>query len=162
MEYEWAKLKEPFSEVEWRIGQAGFTKNGDVWAMVLAYVTNRDVMDRLDDVFGPGNWQDDYIINDNHFICKLSVKVGDEWITKIDGCEGSKTEAFKGGLSGALKRAAVKFGIGRYLYKLESAFAEVSMSPQRGWNKAFVKKDNKQAVYWWRPPQLPDWALPKK
>jgi hypothetical protein len=51
-------LKEPFEihEIEWRIAQRG-EKNGTPWAKVLAYVTNRAIMDRLDNVVGPQNWR---------------------------------------------------------------------------------------------------------
>ena len=37
------KFDEPFSpeDIEWRIQQSGKTRDGKVWAMVLAYVTNR-------------------------------------------------------------------------------------------------------------------------
>ena len=45
------KFDEPFSpeDIEWRIQQSGKTRDGKVWAMVLAYVTNRAIMKRLDD-----------------------------------------------------------------------------------------------------------------
>ena len=47
-------LRIPFPEedIEWRIQQSGLS-NGMPWALVLAYVTNRAIMDRLDDVVGP-------------------------------------------------------------------------------------------------------------
>ena len=45
----------------------------------------------------------------------LELKDG-EWITKSDGADDSNIEGAKGGISDALKRAAVLFGIGRYLY----------------------------------------------
>ena len=40
------KFDEPFSpeDIEWRIQQSGKTRDGKVWAMVLAYVTNRAIM----------------------------------------------------------------------------------------------------------------------
>ena len=39
-------LNEPFpvEDIEWRIQQSG-DKNGKPWAMVLAYVTNRAIME---------------------------------------------------------------------------------------------------------------------
>ncbi|MDH4129836.1 MAG: Rad52/Rad22 family DNA repair protein, partial [Spirochaetota bacterium] len=121
------KLKDPFSpdEIEWRVQQSG-VKNGKPWAMVLAYVTSRAVMDRLDEVFGIMGWKDSYIPGaDGGVICKLSVWDNEkkEWITKEDGSENTNIDAVKGGISGALKRAAVKFGIGRYLYNIEASFA---------------------------------------
>ncbi len=82
----------------------------------LAYVDARDVMKRLDDVLGTENWSDKYIAVDGGFICELSLRIAGEWITKSNGANTTKVEAVKGGISGALKRAAVNFGIGRYLY----------------------------------------------
>lgn len=42
------QLDEPFAaeDIEWRIQQSGKTRDGKVWAMVLAYVTNRAIMKR--------------------------------------------------------------------------------------------------------------------
>lgn len=39
-----------------------------------------------------------------------------EWITRWDGADNTDIEAVKGGLSGSMRRAAVQWGIGRYLY----------------------------------------------
>ena len=86
----------------------------------LAYVDARIVMKRLDDVVGIANWKDEYIhIEGQGMICRLSVKIGDEWITKSDGASYTKIEPVKGAVSDSLKRAAAKFGIGRYLYYLD-------------------------------------------
>ena len=49
-------------------------------------------------------------------ICELSINIDGTWITKSDGADDSNIEGAKGGISDALKRAAVLFGIGRYLY----------------------------------------------
>jgi hypothetical protein len=92
-------------------------------ALAVAYVTARGVMDRLDTVLGPENWQDDYEpLPDGNVLCRLKVRLGDEWVIKCD--VGGQSEQKDGGdrnksaVSDALKRAAVKFGVGRYLYNL--------------------------------------------
>src|SRR5262249_5433521 len=92
-------------------------------AMAIAYIDARAIQDRLDEVLGVENWQDEYTpLDDGSVICKLRLKIGDEWVTKMD--VGSPSEQPDGGdrlkaaFSDALKRAAVKFGIGRYLYRL--------------------------------------------
>lgn len=92
-------------------------------AMAVAYIDARDVMDRLDEAVGPANWQDEYTpLGDGSVMCRLSVRFGAEWIVKAD--VGSPSEQPDGGdrlkaaFSDALKRAAVKFGVGRYLYSL--------------------------------------------
>jgi hypothetical protein len=156
------KLRAPFppEQIDWRIGQSGFTAQGKPWAKVLAYLTARAVQDRLDDVFGIGGWQVEYREWHNTAqICRLHVKVGDDWIIKEDGAESTDIESVKGGLSSAFKRVAVTLGIGRYLYDLTETFAECSSDRQNGWNYARTK-DNK--VFYWKPPTLPAWALPAK
>jgi len=82
----------------------------------LAYITARDVMDRLDEVFKPEGWQTRYDYIGGRMICYLSCKVKGEWITKADGADDTQIEAAKGGISDSLKRAAVLWSIGRYLY----------------------------------------------
>lgn len=139
------QLRIPFSaeQIRWRIGNK--SKNKDK-ATALAYIDARDVMDRLDQVVGPENWQDDYIAepprtvrkkdkyNNQYYneqicgrvMCKLSVRIGDEWITKSDAAGETNVEGEKGGFSDAFKRAAVKFGIGRDLYSIESRYYPIN------------------------------------
>lgn len=107
----------PRDAISWRA--QSLTAAGDK-AMALAYIDARDVMDRLDQIVGPDNWQDRYEFHGARTVCYLSIRVGDEWLTKADGAGDSDIEGEKGAISDALKRAAVKWGIGRYLYALES------------------------------------------
>lgn len=117
-------------------------------ALACAYLDARAVMQRLDSVFGVGGWSDDYTVTPAGVICKLSIKVDGEWIVKTD--VGSPSEQsddgdkLKAAFSDALKRAAVKVGVGRYLYRLPSQWCDYD--PQK---RQFV-----------RPPTLPGWALP--
>ena len=152
------KLKAPFSpkDIEWRVQRAMKTKSGNK-AVVIAYVTARAIMDRLDEVVGLGNWQDNYERwGGNSVKCILSVKFYDEWVSKEDGADETQFEATKGGFSSALKRAAVKWGIGRYLYDLDEIW--VGILP-KGDNYINDKKTG--IVGGWNDPQLPDWALPE-
>lgn len=120
-------------------------------ALALAYVDARVIQDRLDEVLGVLGWQDSYkVLADGSVMCRLRLRIGDQWITKAD--VGGQSEQPDGGdrtkaaFSDALKRAAVKFGVGRYLYRLPALWADYD--PKR---RAFV-----------RPPQLPAAALPGK
>jgi len=159
------QLKRPFeaSEIEWRI-QSGGVKKGKPWAMVLAYVTNRAVMDRLDEVFGVGGWKNEYLPTPSMdgVMCGISAKIDGEWVTKYDGAENTAVEAVKGGLSSAMKRTAVQFGIGRYLYHLDTGFANiVDMRGDNTLNGSVKDKQTKQTVYFnYTPPELPPFALP--
>ena len=142
-----AALAAPFEPREVKF-KPQMVKNNRCLAM--AYIDARLIQDRLDDVLGVENWEDVYkILPDGSVMCRLRVKLGDRWITKTD--VGSPSEQpdmgdrLKAAFSDALKRAAVKFGIGRYLYRLPAAW--VDYDP--------VKK---QIV---APPPLPAFAVPK-
>lgn len=88
----------------------------------LSYITARTAMNRLDSVLGPENWWDDYVPGESSVICKLTVRLPDgSTLTKSDagGYAGMADQGDddKSGFSDAFKRAAVKFGVGRYLYR---------------------------------------------
>src|SRR5581483_208283 len=98
-------------------------------ALALGYVDARVIQDRLDEVLGVEGWQDEYeCLPDGSVICRLRLRIGDAWVTKMD--VGGPSEQPDGGdrmkaaFSDALKRAAVKFGVGRYLYRLPSQWVD--------------------------------------
>jgi hypothetical protein len=140
------RLAEPFApqDVSWKPQAVKGNR-----ALAIAYTTVRAVMDRLDEVLGPDGWEDRYeLLPDNSVVCKLTVRSNGAKITKCD--VGSPSEQPDGGdrlkaaFSDALKRAAVKFGIGRYLYRLPLNWVDYDTQ-----KKQFVSR-----------PNLPDWALP--
>jgi hypothetical protein len=111
----------PREAISWRAQK--LTANKDK-ALALAYIDARDVMRRLDTVCGPENWSDSYAETPRgRVICTLSIRINGEWISKSDGAGDTDVEGEKGGLSDAFKRAAVKWGIGRYLYEVEAIYA---------------------------------------
>ncbi len=161
-----SKLKEPFPEddIEWRLGRAG-EKENKVWALALAYVTNRAIQNRLDDVCGPERWKNEFKEwHGESQICGISIKCGDEWITKWDGADNTGFESTKGGLSVSMKRAGYQWGIGRYLYELEETFVDTKKTKVAGWKFQAQKKNRdggiKHTAFWWDTPELPTWALP--
>lgn len=83
---------------------------------MLDYVTARFVMDRLDAVVGPENWQSKFWMEGEKVACSIGVKVNGEWVWKSDGSGETDVEPEKGSFSGALKRAAISWGIARDLY----------------------------------------------
>lgn len=105
----------PRDQISWRA--QSLTKAGDK-ALALAFIDARDVMNRLDEVVGPGNWSDSYEVHQNVTICTIAIRTPDGWVSKSDGAGDTDVEAEKGRLSDALKRAAVKWSIGRYLYAI--------------------------------------------
>ncbi len=122
------QLREPLSEkqVSWRVGATNADKTR---GQALPYIDNRIVQNRLDDVVGPSNWKNRYeeVIVDNRLLavrCIISVKTDGEWVDKEDAAHldesstssNARELAGKGVYSDAMKRAAVQWGIGRYLY----------------------------------------------
>jgi hypothetical protein len=160
------KLAEPFSsdDVEWRVGRVW--KYRGLNATVLAYVTNRAIQQRLDEVIGPLSWRNEFKEwHGKAQLCGISIydEEKQEWVTKWDGAEDTNFEATKGGLSDAMKRAGYQWGIGRYLYDLPEMKADVSEEEKPGYKYGKSKlHDGTEIKYWWQPPELPQWALPQK
>jgi len=168
-------LKEPFpaDDIEWRVGRCGKSQDGKIWATCLAYIEARAAQDRLDEVVGPENWKVEYTTVggkdgiDPGIICKLSIgrmivkdrSIDKLWTVKEDGAEQTENESFKGGLSSAFKRAASAWGIGRYLYNMKEEFATIVDKKTPGARYGKTKEGDQ---FYWIPPQLPEWALPKK
>lgn len=126
----------PRDAVHWRA--QSMTRDGTK-AMALAYIDARDVMDRLDEVCGPANWQSKFTETaKGRVICSIGIKVGDEWVWKSDGAGDTAVEGEKGGVSDALKRAAVQWGVGRYLYRLSTPWVPCE-TYQNGQGKAVWK-----------------------
>ncbi len=121
-----SKLAEPFSadEIKWKPAVVSGNR-----ALALAYVDARVIQDRLDEVMGVTGWQDDYeVLQDGSVLCRLRLKIESEWLTKVD--VGGPSEQPDGGdrlkaaFSDALKRAATKWGIGRFLYRLPQQWVD--------------------------------------
>lgn len=136
------RLAAPFrpDQVSWRVGVSNKKKRQRelndnnakaTKGQVLAYIDARDVMDRLDDVCGPAGWQNRYTHADKKTICEIGILTPDgEWVWKADGAGESDIEAEKGALSDSFKRAAVRWGIGRYLYHLPSPWVDLDEREQ--------------------------------
>ena len=118
-------LAKPFAAaaIKWRVGSTTQDKKR---GLALAYIDARDVMQRLDDVVGVVNWQDEYVDSPSgRVFCKLSILVDGNWICKSDAAGDTDVAGLKGGVSDAFKRAAVKWGIGRDLYSMKSQWVEI-------------------------------------
>jgi hypothetical protein len=123
----------------------------DSRALAVPYLDARDVMNRLDKVLGIGNWRDDYeVLPSGAVVCQLSVRLDGEWIAKSDvggqSDQPDEADRAKAAFSDALKRAAVKWGVGRYIYYLPKAWANYD-SKTRQIDPASL-------------PALPRWAVP--
>lgn len=139
MDYETAQdlfdaLSAPFPSdyIEWRVGTTNkkWRKEGEpLRGIPLCYIDARAVMDRLDTICGPDGWQCNYSAGVNSsIVCNLGIRMpGGEWLWKADGAGATDMEGEKGMLSDALKRAAVRWGIGRYLYEIKAGKVELEM-----------------------------------
>lgn len=128
----------PRSSVSWR---AQNIKKDGTSALALAYIDARDVMDRLDEAVGPENWSDSYEVHEHVTICSIAIRTADGWVSKSDGAGDTDVEAEKGRLSDALKRAAVHWGIGRYLYGIGNTWVNCECQDTG-------KKDKFENVIW--------------
>ena len=158
------ELRKPFSakDIEWRIGRKS---NDGQRGSALAYLDARAISNRLDDMIDRGviaDWSVSYRTIDNGsmkqqrrgqeievpikgFIASLSITdIYGTYHVREDGSNVTDFEPVKGGLSGAFKRAAAMWGIGRYLYDLPAVWVPID----RFGNIV-------------TPPRLPVWALPE-
>lgn len=150
------KLECPFPphSVSWRVGttnqkrvarETGDAKARPTKGQLLAYIDARDVMERLDRACGFENWQCRYTLADSGLlVCEIGIRIGVDWLWRANGAGDTQVEAEKGKCSDAFKRAAVLWGVGRYLYGLSSPWVELD-----------------QYGKWAKDPALPDWATPK-
>ncbi len=141
------RLAEPF-DPKWLRFKPQATKGNR--ALAVAYISGNAVMERLDDVVGPGGWKTEYLqVGPQSVECRLYLKVDGEWVCKADVGATSEQpdegDRMKAAYSDALKRAALNWGIGRYIRSLPQEWCD--FDPQR---KQFTNT-----------PRLPAWALPK-
>jgi hypothetical protein len=135
------ELCRPFAaeEIEWRIGSTNADKTK---GMALAYMDARAVMDRFDAVCGPDGWQCNYTMSGPVAICNIGVLMpSGAWIWKADGAGATDVEGEKGMLSDALKRAAVRWGVGRYLYEMNSPWVAIVQRGKSSYLADGVRKE---------------------
>ena len=132
-------LKRPFkaSQLKWRKGPGGIE---------LVYITARDVMDRLDEAVGIAGWSTNLREVQGRVTCELSLNINGTWITKTDGAGDTGIEGEKGAISDSLKRSAVLWGIGRYLYHPHAFHGRdpAEWATPEGFEKIMAKRHNKE------------------
>lgn len=116
------KIKEllnPTLAFKTRKGQGG--RNFD-------YITMRQAQQLFDSVVGPENWTCDFRDVGSRLFCRIGINIENQgWVYKEDCGSDSQIEGEKGGVSDAFKRAAVQWGVGRFLYP------EVKDEIKRAW-----------------------------
>lgn len=142
----------PPEAIEWRVQTAGQNDRG-VWAKVVPYADARWLMQRLDDVFGPMGWWDEYSPGPGGgILCTLTVTVDGFTVSKQDVAGNTEIESIKGGVTDAFKRACVKLNVGniRALYGCGELFAVISESGQHYQGK---DRNGKYPAFKWDPPR---------
>ncbi|EYB68397.1 Rad52/22 double-strand break repair protein [Deinococcus phoenicis] len=138
------RLQAPFPAhlVGWK--PQAFTKDRSR-ALLLAYVDARAVQDRLDAVC-PDGWSFELEVIPGTAAPTVKGRLTVLGVTREDIGEAGEGEygTLKAAASDALKRCAVQFGIGRYLYDLPKQWVD--------WNDA----GREPAL----TPELPEWARP--
>lgn len=149
------RLAAPFPPpaVQWRI--TAVRKDGSK-GQAACYIDARDVQMRLDEVCG-ADWQDELIIQSSGLVtCRIGLYIDGVWRWRMDATaavrenkpDGQKLDAKdeqqremtqKGAASDAFKRAAVKWGIGRYLYSIDAPWVQID--EYRG-----IARDEKQRL----------------
>jgi len=101
---------------KWRVQSAN-----QYGASCVAYIDARQVQDLLDEVCGEHNWQCKYEEHKGNLFCSIGINIDDnpnDWVWKSDCGVESNVEKQKGEASDAFKRAAVMWGVGRFLYSM--------------------------------------------
>lgn len=153
------KLTDKFDEkdISWKVLQNSWN-DGSPYALMTPFVNASAIQERLDEVLGWENWKTEYIVQESgtyrYVVCILSCRTQNgEWISKQNVCEISEKKEdnnapdnpIKSAYSGAFKRVALEFGIGRYLKNIKKCSPQCSEAFPRGENaiKCYDRKSNK-------------------
>lgn len=127
-------------------GRISATTQDKSKGLAVPYVTNRAIQNRLDSTVGIDGWQNEFKPwkDGKAQLCGISIyfQQQKQWLTKWDGADDSDFESVKGGLSDSMKRAAVEWGVGRYLYGMTQIWVKVE---QRGKSFFIVDEGTAQA-----------------
>lgn len=164
------RLAAPFDpeDISWKPQTVDYSAKT---ALGVAYADPRAYVDRLNDVFGVGKWTDSYefsttpftklikgkkaykdtpatedrMISGNKVLCIATIALSDYRvsISSTGDSDASDDNAATSAEAQAFKRAAMKLGLGRYLYDLPKVTKPFSYGK---WTDG--------------APTLPDWALP--
>lgn len=126
------------SDISWRAGAPNSDKSS---AVVLPHIDPRLVQARLDEAVGPEGWKVEFreVVAGAKLVsvvCGLALRCDGEWVTKEDAAHVSEAVnvlnefAIKGAYTEAFKRAAVMWGIGRYLYRMPRVRAALDANMQ--------------------------------
>ncbi|MFC4454070.1 Rad52/Rad22 family DNA repair protein [Deinococcus sonorensis] len=125
------KLRQPFApeHIRWKVQANPKENQGDTYAVVVVFVDARTVAAHLDDVV-PGQWSTEYAlppvtVGFPALECRLTVcGVTRSDVGTVEPSPRADSDT-KDLYSDALKRAAVQYGIGAFLYRFPQVRAKV-------------------------------------
>jgi hypothetical protein len=123
-----AHLRRPFTAaaVKWKLQATWAAGTRNAGGIVIPFIDARLVVERLNAVV-PGLWWDEYAPGGGKALeCALTV----DGITRRDVGTAGATEPEKAIRSDALKRAAVKFGVGASIYAMKQVKLSVHSGPE--------------------------------
>ena len=142
IEIDWEALRGPFPKRALGAVVLKRTKDGQR-ALFAPHLTARAVAQRLDEVVGPEHWRVTYRQGPSgagDYCCRLEIEIAEgQWVAREDGAAATEFEAVKGGYSEAFKRAAVVWGIGRYLYEVDALWLDADTPPERAVNAIWAR-----------------------
>lgn len=160
----------PVDDLEWKIQVADSYNKPPRWVQVICYVSARAIMARLDEVFGL-DWEPVWEETQKGIRCTITARIPgtDRYVSRSDVAEWqSGDNGYKATHSAALKRAAVHFGVGRYLYALEATFVNKVVAAKEARSLRFPvvlrggKGSDKYAAGFNPMQVLPQWAIPEQ
>ncbi len=125
------RLRQPFApeHIRWKVQANPKEGQGEAYAVVVVYVDARTVAAHLDDVV-PGAWSTEYVlppvtVGFPALECKLTVcGVTRSDVGTVEPSRSPDSDT-KDLYSDALKRAAVQYGVGAFLYRFPQVRAKV-------------------------------------
>ncbi|MDA3813658.1 MAG: Rad52/Rad22 family DNA repair protein [Candidatus Cloacimonetes bacterium] len=148
------KLKEPVrrSDLSFNITNVDKTNRK---VQVKSQIKSQALMNRLDDLFGIDGWKDRYAVLYNCVTCKLSIKLGDNWITKENSAPLVNAESLNEAFTDALRQAAVRFGLGRYLLDLPNIYVDIMENKPENSKHEVHFFQSGELSGWWEEPDYP-------
>lgn len=124
-------LRDPFPTNTIKVKPQSVTQDQSK-GLVTYYVDARIVAERLNEAVGSDNWTDEYrVISGPHEGTPVECRLTVNGVTKCDVGQVKPGElddkSWKSAYSDAFKRAAVKFGVGAYLYESPNVWAETKV-----------------------------------
>ncbi len=123
-------------------------------ARVNAQIKSEAILNRLDAIFGIDGWRDSYVVSYNCVICKLSLNLGDSWNTKESAAPFMHSASLNEAFTDALRQAAIRFGLGRYLLSQSGIYVEIFESRPTNHKNELHSFQSDELSGWWEEPDF--------